>query len=486
MPVCQNGHDQPEFAKFCGTCGSPVSATLVLQPDDVDSEQSDSGTTTPIALDLMQDENDVAADKNILDYAIDASEADESEVDDTDDTAADDTDVAELLRRKSDAQVLSTILRLNDDADDTDDTDSTALDLTDDADQTQIAPSMFGTTVNASAMQLLHDWAEEMNELDDPYVSGLTNAVARRDDLSVWASLDPLELLPVSKSNSWGRLGQISNIISALRNILVFVPVLLTWYAIGKALDAFGTFTQKYAELKPGVPVSFSVIGFWQNPNGFAANNLPGESAAQNLLSKSLEIGRVATLDALIIFVIILLTAISGVLTWFAENRGDIALEIADRERVEVGLAIASSLHGKRQANPESISEALAEALNDLTQAARDVNEAASRLEQASTGVESLTPRIEILNTHTEQLVSQTATSVSKAVNDLVASVQNLNTSVGGNVTALFTEAASTLEEVSKQLARTSNSAEYGIKQLRDDLDAIHKQLQSLTKGGRP
>ena len=124
--------------------------------------------------------------------------------------------------------------------------------------------------------------------------------------------------------------------------------------------------------------------------------------------------------------------------------------------------------------------------MNDLTQAARDVNETASRLEQASIGVESLTPRIEILNSHTEQLVAQTATSVSKAVSDLVVSVQNLNSSVGGNVTTLFTEAANTLEEVSKQLARTSNSAEYGIKQLRDDLDAIHKQLQSLTKGGRP
>jgi len=464
MPVCQNGHDQPDFAKFCGTCGSPVDATIVLDQDSANTQQNNSEAVTPIDLDLMLDDNDITSTSD-ADTAVnddDSTDDDNStDADSTDDDASttldlnDDADVAELLRRKSDAQVLSTI---------------------------------FGTTVNASAMQLLHNWAEEMNELDDPYVSGLTNAVARRDDLSVWASLDPLELLPVSKSNSWGRLGQISNIISALRNILVFVPVLLTWYAIGKALDAFGEFTKIYAAKVIGAAIErdFSFIGFWQNPNEFATKYLPNFPEAQNLLSNSFWIGEVARLDALIILTIILLTAISGVLTWFAENRGEIALEKADRKRVEVGLAIASSLHGKRQANPESISEALAEALNDLTQAARDVNEAASRLEQASSGVESLTPRIEILNTHTEQLVSQTATSVSKAVNDLVASVQNLNTSVGGNVTALFTEAASTLEEVSKQLARTSNSAEYGIKQLRDDLDAIHKQLQSLTKGGRP
>ena len=335
-------------------------------------------------------------------------------------------------------------------------------------------------------MQLLHDWAEEIDELDDPYVKGLTNAVGRRDDLSVWASLDPLELLPVSKSKSWSRLGQISNVISAIRNILVFVPVLLTWLAISRAINAFGKFTKSYAEKNPGTSKNLSFIEFWQDPDGYLEGWWRQNSNGNTLLGEFWRIGDVAALDAYIILVIIVLTAISGAVTWLAENRESIALEKSDRKRVEVGLAIASSLHGKRQANPESISEALAEALNDLTQAARDVNETASRLEQASMGVESLTPRIEILNSHTEQLVSQTATSVSKAVSDLVASVQNLNSSVGGNVTTLFTEAANTLEEVSKQLARTSNSAEYGIKQLRDDLDAIHKQLQSLTKGGRP
>ena len=479
MPVCQNGHDQPDFAKFCGTCGSSVSATVILEPDQVDSGLSDPGTATPIDLDLMQDENDVtgAPDTDAaLDVDDDSTDDDSTDDDSTDDDSTDDdstdsdddptdndasttvdlnddADVAELLRRKSDAQVLSTI---------------------------------FGTTVNASAMQLLHDWAEDINELEDPYVKGLTTAVARRDDLSVWASLDPLELLPVSKSKSWSRLGQISNVISAIRNILVFVPVLLTWLAIGRAINAFGKFTKSYAEKNPGTTKNLSFIEFWQDPDGYLEGWWRQNGNGNTLLTKFWRIGDVAALDAYIILVIIVLTAISGAVTWFAENRESISLEKADRKRVEVGLAIASSLHGKRQANPESISEALAEALNDLTQAARDVNETASRLEQASIGVESLTPRIEILNSHTEQLVAQTATSVSKAVSDLVVSVQNLNSSVGGNVTTLFTEAANTLEEVSKQLARTSNSAEYGIKQLRDDLDAIHKQLQSLTKGGRP
>jgi len=459
MPICLNSHDQPDFAKFCGICGSPVIAKIAADFDTVDFQQTISEATTSIDLDLMLDELDVSGAPDLVIDDDDSADDDSADDDSADDDSADD------------------------------DGTGLTLDLSDDADdssQTQVASVIFGTTVKASAMQLLHDWAVEIDELDDPYVKGLTNAVARRDDLSVWASLDPLELLPVSKIKSWDRLSQISSVISALRNILVFVPVLLTWLAIGKAIDAFGEFTKVYANQNQGVSTNLSFIEFWQNPDIYLDGWWLKNGNGKSLLGKFWHIGDVAAFDAYIILTIILLTTISGALTWFTENREGTALEKADRKRVEVGLAIASSLHGKRQATPDSISEALAEALNDLTQAARDVNETAGRLEKASLGVESLTPRIEILNTHTEQLVAQTATSVSKAVSDLVTSVQNLNNSVGGNVTALFSEAANTLEEVSKQLARTSNSAEYGIKQLRDDLDAIHKQLQTLTKGGRP
>ena len=344
---------------------------------------------------------------------------------------------------------------------------------------------MFGTTVSDDAMKLLHDWAEEAGELDDPYVKGLLGAVFRRDDLSMWASLDPLEMLPLSVPLIGKRISHASTIVGALRNILVFVPVLLTWLAIGRAIDAFGTFTKEYGKANSVGETPLSFIEFWQDPSGYKGGWWKSQFPTKEILSDFWRIGSVASLDALIILAIILLTIATGVLTWLAENRETIALETSGRQRVEVGLAIASTLHGKRQATPESISEALAEALNDLTQAARDVNDTAARLEKASVGVDSLNPRIEILNNHTEQLVAQTATSVAKAVNDLVASVQNLNTSVGGNVTSLFSEAANTLEEVSKQFERTSSSAEYGIKQLRDDLDAIHKQLQSLINGGR-
>jgi ABC-type transporter Mla subunit MlaD len=197
------------------------------------------------------------------------------------------------------------------------------------------------------------------------------------------------------------------------------------------------------------------------------------------------KIQSVAIFAAFLIFLIIALTFISGALAskGNAENE-KAAIKIA-KKRIELGLAISNTLHGKRQANPESIGEALAEALNDLTQAARDVNESAARLETVSTGVAALNPHIETLNENTQAFVIGTGAQISKSINDLVSSVQNLNSAVGGNVTSLFSEAALSIEEASKQLARTNASVEYGTKQLREDLDAIHQQLQGIVRGNR-
>ena len=246
MPVCTNGHDQPEFAKFCGICGSVINPLLEGVLSSSASSPGITDEVTPIELDLMSDDNE-----------LEGIDEDDDAVDDEDEAVDDDEDSEDELN-------------LDEDDDEAVDDEDEAVDDEEEDSNALNAQRTFGTTVNPNAMKMLHDWAEEIDELDDPYVRGLTNAVARRDDLSVWASLDPLELLPNDQSNNWKRISQASNVISALRNILVFLPVLLTWLAIGKALDAFGEFTKLYANQNPGESRDFSFIGFWQNPNEFA------------------------------------------------------------------------------------------------------------------------------------------------------------------------------------------------------------------------
>ena len=359
-----------------------------------------------------------------------------------------------------------------DDTDDTDDTDDLGFGA-----PVSSSPFLFGTSVNGDTMQMLQDWAAEYDETEHPYIKGLQAAVANRDDLSMWASLNPQEMLPTPEPIDGSRLLKISRLTGFLRNVLVFVPVLLTWLSIGRAVDAFGKYAEWYKDTKE-VDLNLQFLQFWQNPDLYLKE-------ANQSLNHFWLIGSVAVFAAFLIFLIIALTFISGALATKGHTENEKAAVKISMKRMEIGLAISNTLHGKRQANPESIGEALAEALNDLTQAARDVNESAARLETVSTGVAALNPHIEALNQSTNTFVASTGVQISDSVKELVSSVQNLNAAVGGNVTSLFAEAALTIEEASKQLARTNASVEYGTKQLREDLDAIHQQLQGIVKGNR-
>ena len=446
MLNCSNGHEQPDDARFCGICGSVIESPA--QSDALDLAEWADPADENIELDLMSDDADNADVTEDLEDVDAKDERDElDELDELDD-ATDDLDDA------------------TDDLDDLDPDDSQAP-----------RPFLFGTTVNIDTMQRLQDWAIEYNETDHPYIKGLQQAVANRDDLSMWASLNPQEMLPTPEPIDGSRLLRISRLTSFLRNVLVFVPVLLTWLSIGRAVDAFGKYAEWYKNEKQE-DLNLQFLQFWQNPDVYL-------NEANQSLNHFWLIGSVAVFAAILIFLIIALTFISGALATRGYAENEKAANKISIKRIELGLAISNTLHGKRQANPESIGEALAEALNDLTQAARDVNESASRLESVSAGVAALNPHIEALNQSTNTFVASTGVQISDSIKDLVSSVQGLNSAVGGNVTTLFAEAALTIEEASKQLARTNASVEYGTKQLREDLDAIHQQLQSIVRGNR-
>ena len=315
------------------------------------------------------------------------------------------------------------------------------------------------------AMQTMNEWATKWNVADDPYVAGLNAAVVRRDNMTMWASLDPTDMLPTPEIRSGRLLSRIARVLTVVRNVLVFVPVALTWLAIQHATDAFG----RYCAKKPGTEISF--LQFWQN--GF------------NELSDSWKIQNIAKFDATLIFLIVICTLIANVLESRARSVITTIEKGADRERLFVGLKIAEALQGNKSASPESITESLAFALNDLSQAARDVSLAAARMEVASVGVESLTPRVESLNKQVGELNQRFGKDVVGSVDSLVSSVSTLGVTLGGDMQKFLSDVLAGLEEINERFNKTSVAVEFGTKQLRDDLDAMHQRLAQLTNGRR-
>jgi hypothetical protein len=448
---CDNGHDQPDNAKFCGICGSRMNGTAVSPAAEPADSDDDALGGDSIDLDVM-DTDDGAED--VVDDSLLQDDDDGADADDADGSNGDASDEQQ---------------------------DDDQIDVVLDGDDFQVSPALDPD----GAIQRLHLWARANDLEEDPYVDGLISAVRRRDDLSMWASLNPLDMLPTPRVSAGSTARRLADFFAIVRNVLVFVPVLLTWLAIGRAVEAFGKFEKLYAEtITEGETKDLNFLLFWHDPDGYRP---PGGASGlgEGLLAHHWRIGDIAVLDAWIVGVIIVLTLLANVLRTFSERRAAASEGRLMNDRLTVALAVADGMHGKRHATPDSIEESLAESLNDLTQAARDVNEAAARMERASGVVGTMTPHLESLNEQVQRLAEATSSQVSRAMGELVSSVQGLNDSVSGSVTAVFGNAVSSLEEVGNQLSRVAASVEYGVKQLRDDLDALGGQSRQGGRGGR-
>ena len=276
-------------------------------------------------------------------------------------------------------------------------------------------------------------------------------------------------MLPTPEIQSGRLLSRIARVLTVARNVLVFVPVALTWLAIQNATDAFGKWAADKTSADPKSGISF--IQFWQNGYGF--------------LDDKYRIQNIAKLDFYLITLIVIATLVASLLESRAKSTASVLEKSADRERLFVGLKIAEALQGNKTASPESITESLAFALNDLSQAARDVSLAAARMEVASVGVESLTPRVESLNKQVGELNQRFGKDVVGSVDSLVSSVSTLGVTLGGDMQKFLSDVLAGLEEINERFNKTSVAVEFGTKQLRDDLDAMHQRLAQLTNGRR-
>jgi hypothetical protein len=435
MKLCPNQHTNEDDALFCETCGSRIEADATPADASSDDDQV-------VDVDVIADDDDTQAADDV-DTDVDSSADDDSGDDDS--TADDQDDDDDLL----DPLILN----------------AADLDDDDDDDQGPTVPAVVPPI--ASVISELQEWARDNQVEDDPYIVGLSEAVAQRNDLGMWASIDPLQTLPEPREPD-SQVARLVQWLTVVRNVLVFVPVAITWMAISKATTAYKAWdpreTSEQLANGESLRVEKNFLDFWSKGYG--------------KLAKHWTIPEVGKTDFYIIAIIIVLALVIS----YLGNRSDSVraklVRSAEAQRTAIGIKIRRSLHGKREASPDSIAESLADALADLNQTTRDMAEVAARLERSSVGVEALAPQLETLNSSAATFATQTSQMIATAVNALVSSVDNLNSSVNQNLTTVFESAVANLQEAGEQLARTSASVEYGTKLLKDDIESIRKGLR--------
>jgi len=207
-------------------------------------------------------------------------------------------------------------------------------------------------------------WADKYDVANDGYVSGLIEALRSRKNLQIWASLNPIEYLPIPELKSGQNMAKWTRTLIVLRNVLVFSPVALTWAAVAKATDGFSEY------LKANGTDIVNFLDFWQNGYGFLASEW--------------QISHIATIAFLIIVVVIILTLVASVFSRRATELQIMSEKVADRERILLSIEIASYLFEKQKVTNVTMNQTLARALDKLLNATDAIEGTAKALEKTS------------------------------------------------------------------------------------------------------
>ena len=207
-------------------------------------------------------------------------------------------------------------------------------------------------------------WADKYDVTKDGYVRGLYEALTSRKNLQIWASLNPIEYLPMPELKAGLSMANWTRSITVLRNVLVFLPVALTWAAVGEATTAFSTY------LKANGSDIVNFLDFWQNGYG--------------VLDDKWRISTIALLDFLIIMVVIVLTLIASFFSRRVTELQIMSEKETDRERILLSVEIASYLFEKQKVTNVTMNQSLARALDKLLNATESIEATAKALEKTS------------------------------------------------------------------------------------------------------
>jgi hypothetical protein len=287
----------------------------------------------------------------------------------------------------------------------------------------------------------LSKWATARGVSRDAYVISLSEALQTNSNLAYWANYEHMTWLPRPRSSSARKMGNIGRVIAIIRNVLIFMPVALTWYAIGQATRAFEIY------IETGGESTANFLEFWQNGGG-------------GVLAEEWRIGNVATLDFQIIIVLILLSMAAGILQARAIARSAADNYFYDQERMELALQLDQILDQYKRSTPLTMSRDLARAFEKMVKSTKDLAVASSRIEKSTTAMSKVE-------------------SSSKALLD---SAQAVNAIIKGSLMPEVKKGATQSRDFAKQVDKSTQSLKKGTKDLEKQISGATKRVSKSSK----
>jgi len=307
--------------------------------------------------------------------------------------------------------------------------------------------------------QKLSQWASRNGVESDQMVQSLLQDFADEDNLAIWAGMDPFEYLPQpyptvgNKFFSWAK--QVANI----RNVLVFIPVAITWEAVSKATEAFA----KFVEANNATTVNF--LEFWQN--------------GYDVLPAFWTISRIASLDFAIILGVIALSLVSTYFNTRGSKINKVEVNQLEAERLEMALALKMYLYSMREIDKNNVEEGISSSVAALLSATSSLSKSAKQLSGVVSELESSVPGI---NAFGDRLGKESENLV-KQVGKLTTSLSGINTSITGELRDAVNAATTGLDLASEELAESTNSIRSHSVAAENEIKSLQSLIKKATRG---
>ena len=321
-------------------------------------------------------------------------------------------------------------------------------------------------------LRKLATWATQRNLLEDPFVLSLIKDITEDRNIGFWADQDPMQLLPEVETDAGINFMKYAKFFALLRNVLVFLPVALTWKAVSAATTGFAQFVS----VNNAAPVNF--LEFWQNGYGY--------------LNKFWTIGAIAQIDFLIILLVIIITLVSNIVQNNGQKVNQIMNETLEKEKINIALEIKRYLFMVKPSSVETISDDILLSIEKFNQSSREFNKITGNIENLSDYLLKAVPQVQALqesmnkisisnNEGLEKVLASFTSQVSSGVGNLNSSLLELQKNID-NISNLISNAlANSVSSMSSDIDNSNNVVKKSAKKLENELENLSSQINITT-----
>jgi hypothetical protein len=301
-------------------------------------------------------------------------------------------------------------------------------------------------------------WASKFNVSEDPIYKSLIQDLKDEENLAIWASMDPFEYLPQPNPTASKRFLTVSRALSNLRNVLVFVPVALTWEAVSRATKAFALFIQT----NNATTVNF--LEFWQN--------------GYDVLDSFWTISHIASLDFAIIMVIIAMTLLSGFLASKGNKVDERESAVIDSERLDLALTLKMYLYSMREIDKNNIVDGVAQSVSTLLTASANLSKTSKQL---TTIFDELKAGVPIISDFGDQM-GRESKKLSNQVSSLNAALVDIEGSLTGELRDAISAATVGLDLASTELDKSTQSIRSNSIAAENEIKVLQKFIKKASR----